>query len=248
MTGATGAGPGGPDGDLRRRTARRLQGRAGSTTARRLGELTPRERRRASAVSIGRSTLATATVIALYYVLPLNGGPADLWAVLRLVLGALLFVVVMVVEVRRILRAGLPQLRAVEGLALALPLFVTLFAGAYVSLAHLVPGSFTQPLNRTAGLYFAIVTLGTVGYGDIAPKTDAARILVSVQILVDLAFLALVLRLFIGAARLGLSRGGPDEPGDPDEPDEPDGPDDPGDPGEPNGPVAEQPSPGPTAP
>ncbi|WP_052069248.1 potassium channel family protein [Streptacidiphilus albus] len=213
MTGATGAAPGEPGGDRRRRTGRRFRGRSGSGAARRLRELTPGERRRATAVSAGRSVLATATVVALYYVLPLNGGPADLWAVLRLVLGALLFIVVMVFELRRILRAGLPQLRAVEGLALALPLFVTLFAGAYVSLAHLAPGSFTQPLNRTAGLYFAVVTLGTVGYGDIAPKTDAARILVSVQILVDLAFLALLLRLFVGAARLGLSREEPTDPG-----------------------------------
>ncbi len=188
-------------------------------SARRLGELTRRERRRATAASTGRCALSVAAVIALYCLLPLDGGPDDAWALLRLFIGVLVFVGAMVFAVRRIIRAELPQLVAVEALAVALPLFLVLFASAYDSLDHLAPGSFTERLDRTAGLYFAIVTLGTVGYGDITAKTDLARILVSVQVLIDLAFLALMLRLVVGAARIGLRReepasddGAPDRP------------------------------------
>jgi voltage-gated potassium channel len=120
-----------------------------------------------------------------------------------------------VFELYRILRADLPQLQAAEALSLAVPLFIVLFAGAYVSLSSLDPSSFTEHLDHTAGLYFTVVTLGTVGYGDITPRTHLARILVTVQVLVDLAFLALVVRLVVTTTRISLRRGGPDPGEDP---------------------------------
>lgn len=182
-------------------------------SARRLRELAPAQRRRAVAATVVGSLIMAAALIGLYYVLPLTSGRPDAGAVLRLCVGGVVFVAVVAVEVRRILRADLPQLRAVEAAIVSLALFVILFASAYVSLANSDPDNFSTTLNRTGGLYFAIVTLGTVGYGDIVPTSDFARSLVSVQILVDLVFLALLLRLVVGAARLSLHRDG--DPGGP---------------------------------
>lgn len=178
-------------------------------TARRLADLTRPERRRAMAAAAGRCVLAATAILVLYYVLPLTGGRPDTAALVRLVLGALLFAAVMAFELRRILHAELPQLSAVESLAVALPLFLTLFAGTYVRLSQLDAGSFSEPLGRTASLYFAIVTLGTVGYGDITPTTDLSRVLVSIQVLTDLAFLGLVVRLLVTATRFTLHRDDP---------------------------------------
>jgi voltage-gated potassium channel len=45
-----------------------------------------------------------------------------------------------------------------------------------------------------------------VGYGDIAPRTDLARIVVSSQVLGDLLFIALGLRAIFGISKLSLSR------------------------------------------
>ncbi|SFF68869.1 Ion channel [Actinacidiphila alni] len=175
-------------------------------SARRLADLGRPQRRRAVAATALRCALATAAILVLYYFLPLTGGRPDAAALLRLVIGAVLFTAVMTYELRALLRAELPQLRAMEVLAVALALFLALFAGAYVCLADLDPGSFSAPVDRTAGLYFAIVTLGTVGYGDITPVTDFARVLVSVQVLIDLAFLALLLRLVVDLTRRTLHR------------------------------------------
>ncbi|MFC1442841.1 potassium channel family protein [Streptacidiphilus sp. N1-10] len=174
---------------------------------RRLGDLGRRERRRAMAASTIRCLLTTAVVVLVYYLLPLDGAPGDTGAVVRLVLGALVFVVVMGLELHRILTAQLPQLRAVEAMAVSLPLFVVVFATAYVSLSNASPADFSERLNRTAGLYFAVVTLGTVGYGDIVPRSDLARILVSLQIMVDLAYVALFLRFLVTVTRFSLHRG-----------------------------------------
>jgi hypothetical protein len=184
---------------------------------RRLGELTPARRRRAVAETAAGTLVLAAVIITFYYLLPLDTGRPDQAAVVRLCVGGVVFLAAMAVEVRRILRADLPQLRAVEAAVVALALFLVLFASAYVSLANSGSSNFNEHVDRTGGLYFAIVTLGTVGYGDIVPTSDFARVLVSVQIMVDLVFLAVLLRLVVGAARLSLHRsggpGGPPYPG-----------------------------------
>jgi voltage-gated potassium channel len=174
---------------------------------RRLTDLSPRERQRAIAVTVAQCVLIVAAVIGLYYVAPLNGRLGGGAGVLRLTIGAIIFVGLMGLEVRRIVNADLPELRAMEALSLAFPIFIVLFASSYVSMSHAHPDFFTQPLNKTGGLYFAIVTLGTVGYGDIAPTADVSRIVVSAQILVDLAFLAIVVRILLGTAQKTLGRG-----------------------------------------
>jgi voltage-gated potassium channel len=177
-------------------------------SARRLADLSRPRRRRAMAATAARCVLAAAAIVVLYCFMPLTGSRPDSVALIKLIVGAVVFTAVMAFELRGILRAELPQLAAVETLVVALVLFLALFAGAYVGLSHLDPGSFSEPVDHTAGLYFAIVTLGTVGYGDITPITDTARILVSVQIVIDLAFLAFLLRLVVSLARFSLHRDG----------------------------------------
>jgi hypothetical protein len=67
-------------------------------------------------------------------------------------------------------------------------------------------GSFSQTLNRTAALYFTVTVFSTVGFGDIVPKTDPARIATMTQMLVDLIVLGLVARLIVSAVQLSLQR------------------------------------------
>ena len=50
--------------------------------------------------------------------------------------------------------------------------------------------SFTQPLTRTDALYFTVTVFSTVGFGDITAKSEAARIVLIVQMLADLAALS----------------------------------------------------------
>ena len=57
-----------------------------------------------------------------------------------------------------------------------------LLAGLYLGLLYWIlekigPGTFASPgaFSRSSGIYFSFVTLATVGYGDILPRTDVAR-------------------------------------------------------------------------
>ena len=67
-------------------------------------------------------------------------------------------------------------------------------------------GAFTEPLSRTDGLYFTVTTFATVGYGDIAPRTELTRSLVTIQMLVGLIAVGVIAKLVLGAARVAHER------------------------------------------
>ena len=93
--------------------------------------------------------------------------------------------------------------RAAEALAATTPLFLLLFASAYFVLSRDDPMTFTQQLSRSDALYFTITIFSTVGFGDITPQGEATRLVVAVQMLLDLLVLGLGIQVIVGAARQG---------------------------------------------
>ena len=51
-----------------------------------------------------------------------------------------------------------------------------------------------------------VTVVSTVGFGDITPKTDAAMIVVSFQIMLDLVLLVGIVRAVFFAAQVGVRR------------------------------------------
>jgi hypothetical protein len=154
-----------------------------------------------------RTTATTVALLVLYYLLPLDTG-LDGPAVLVVLAGLAGLGALVAWQVRAILHARHPALRAVEGVALSLPLFLLLFATAYVVLGGADPEAFSEPLSRTDSLYFVITVFATVGFGDIHPVSEAARVLTTVQMVGDLVLIGLVLRLFVAAVDRGRRRAG----------------------------------------
>jgi hypothetical protein len=46
--------------------------------------------------------------------------------------------------------------------------------------------------------YFSLVTLATVGYGDVLPATHTARMLAMFQAVIGVFYLAVVVAMFVG--------------------------------------------------
>jgi hypothetical protein len=155
--------------------------------------------------SLLRATLTSTVLVLLYYQLPLTGEREGSTATLLLA-GLVLFAVVITWQVRAILRSDYPGLRAIEALAAAIPLFLLMFAAAYVTVNEVQPSAFTEPLSRTDALYFTITVFSTVGFGDIAPVATTARVIAMVQMLGDLVVVGLVLRVMLGAVKEGRER------------------------------------------
>jgi Ion channel len=148
---------------------------------------------------------STFALVAIYYLLPLNR--SSTWvAVTMLVIGLVVLIGLVAFQVRWILRSRFPGLRAVEALATSIPLFLLLFASTYVVMAAISAGNFSEPLTRTDALYFTVTLFSTVGFGDITAKTEAARLVVTGQMIVDLVAIALVVKVIVGAAKQGRQR------------------------------------------
>ena len=62
-------------------------------------------------------------------------------------------------------------------------------------------------LTRTDALYFTVTVFTTVGFGDITATTQAARLIVTVQMILDLGVLGLGIRVFLGAVQRGARSG-----------------------------------------
>ncbi|MFE0457470.1 potassium channel family protein [Streptomyces sp. NPDC058914] len=167
--------------------------------------------RRAAAGSVARAVLIAASLVTAYYLLPLDRiDTVGAGAVLAC--GLLVVVAVFSWEVRAILRSPHPRLKAVEALAATLALYVVLFAGAYYLLDRSTPDSFSEPLTRTDALYFALTTFTTVGFGDIAARSQAGRVVTMVQMTGGLLLVGLAARVLAGAVRAGLRGQGREPP------------------------------------
>lgn len=154
-----------------------------------------------------RTIFTVAVLVTLYYVLPLDHD-AGVTAITELVVGMALLVVVLFRQIRVIGEHDYPGVRAVEALAFTIPLYILMFAAAYFLLARAQPHDFTEHLTRTDALYFCVTIFSTVGFGDITAKTELARLIVTVQMLLDLVVLGVVIRSIFSAVRVGQQRRG----------------------------------------
>ncbi|PUB26994.1 ion channel [Promicromonospora sp. AC04] len=159
-------------------------------------------RRRRTMIMLGllRAGVTSLLLLVLYYVLPLDTDSAASLA-FGLVLGLVVLAAATFWEVRAIVRSRYPGIRAIQALATIVPLFVLLFASTYFMLSSQAPTTFSEPLTRSDALYFTVSTFATVGFGDIVPRSEAVRLLVTGQILLDLILLGLGLQVILGAVK-----------------------------------------------
>ncbi len=152
-----------------------------------------------------RTSLTIALVVTIYFLLPFDHG-SNAGAVAELTVGVLALVAIIVWQIRRIVGSDHPISRAVEALALSVPLYVLLFATTYFLMARANQASFAGTLSRTDAMYFSSTIFTTVGFGDVTAKSEAARLVVTGQMWLDLLFLGLVVRLVVNAVKFSQQR------------------------------------------
>ena len=166
-------------------------------------ELPAARRRRLVFRGVLRSVLSTTVLVVLYYELPLDR-PLDGDTAVRVLIGLLAFTAIMAWQIRAIAGSPYPGVKAVEALALILPLYLLLFASTYYVMQRTSAATSSQPLHRLAVFHRDGLLHG--GFGDITPKSEAARVVVIVQMLGDLALLGAGARVLLGAVQRGLQR------------------------------------------
>ena len=170
-----------------------------------LEDLDRRQRQRVVARTAFRILVSVVLLFTLYWLLPV-ADRTSLGTLVELFVGLTIFGALLSWQVLKIMGAEHPELRAAEALAIAVPVVLIVFAFTYLSLSRAQPGSFSEKLNHVKSVYFVITVISTVGFGDITPKTDAAMILVSFQIMLDLVLLVGIVRAVFFAAQVGVRR------------------------------------------
>ena len=174
--------------------------------AHRLVELDAADRRREVVTTVLSLVVTWAALLGVYALI--GSSRHNAWTAFGiLVVGGLLLGASLSRQLRRVVVADIPGLRAVQALGASVVLFLVLFASAYLALSA---DSFSRPLNQVSALYFTITVFSTVGFGDITPETDPARIIVAVQMLLDLVLIGLIVRSFVSAVQAGLTSSGDD--------------------------------------
>jgi voltage-gated potassium channel Kch len=117
---------------------------------------------------------------------------------------ALLVVLSVVVLVESVIAGGTVDGNAVQGV-LCIYLLLALFFASVEDFAaaldpHFLNGAATPP-NASETLYFSIVTLTTVGYGDITPATNLGRAVAASEALIGLLDLVSVVAVVVSRFR-----------------------------------------------
>lgn len=85
-------------------------------------------------------------------------------------------------------------------------LVALVFAQVYLLLIEWTPGSFNLPPERlaqphlvqSAMMYYSMITLATVGYGDILPLSETARTIATLEATVGQFYVAVIVAVFVG--------------------------------------------------
>jgi voltage-gated potassium channel Kch len=107
-----------------------------------------------------------------------------------------------------VLRADQVDAETLYGAVCVYFLFAALLGVLYVLVEILAPGSFNLPdsVSLTAGsrfdagpmMYYSFVTITTLGYGDITPATELARLLALLEAVLGQLFLVILVARLVG--------------------------------------------------
>jgi hypothetical protein len=114
--------------------------------------------------------------------------------VLLIAVAIVLLVVLYVLSLRRIGRSRYPLLRALVLITVFLVTYLLLMAYVYLSLESRSPGQLPGIATHLDALYFTVTVITTTGFGDITPAGQAAKAVVTVQMVFTLVVLGALLR------------------------------------------------------
>jgi len=156
-----------------------------------------------------RSTLRKAVLtvltivvpIVVYFVLPLDKEFGVLIATALVITAAASLIPISIRQAQLVLTSGDPLFDAMRCIVSALVFLVTAFSSAYFVLAANYDNQINGLNTKLDGIYFTITILATVGFGDISATGQTARAIVSGQMVVNFAVLAVSLRVIAWALK-----------------------------------------------
>ena len=158
----------------------------------------------AIAQTLGRLLVGFAFILWMMSLAPQTAEDSVVYPALLAIGGITVYVLFFRRQLKRVYKSRYPTLRAIEALILTATMFLAIFSMAYVEISLSQTGSFTEDLDTFSAYYYALTVLATVGFGDIAPNSVSARAVTMVQMSLDIAFIAVLIRVMGGAAKKAI--------------------------------------------
>jgi len=146
-----------------------------------------------------RSGVLVAFLITAFCLMPLRG---QRWWI-GVAIGVVAILATLPLTVRRVQAvrsAEQPIVVALEAIVLLVTMLVLGFASVYYAIDN-HHEQFEGLVTRLDAVYYTVTTLATVGYGDIHPVGQPARAVATFQMLLNLAFVGIVVRVLARAAQ-----------------------------------------------
>ncbi|MEV7429433.1 potassium channel family protein [Nocardioides sp. NPDC092400] len=139
-------------------------------------------------------------ILLLYFTLPVRSDP-PIQTAFRAALALVVLVVLAAGLVTQLRLAARDGDRRVDGLAAAIATVLVVFAYGFYALEVHRPDQVNGLSTRLDALYFTASTMLTVGYGDVHAAGQAARLMVLVQMVFDVVFVAAAAALLTSRVR-----------------------------------------------
>lgn len=117
----------------------------------------------------------------------------DAVGMVALVIGTVGLSWLVVLQIQRMTAPNAKQSRRLGGVLSLVAIATCFFALTYYLIEVNAPQQFDGLATRTDALYYAVVTLGTVGYGDIHAVGQTARVATMVQVVFNLVVIGALL-------------------------------------------------------
>jgi hypothetical protein len=155
-----------------------------------------------------------ALTLLMYWLVPVEGATGSRAASLAAAVGIAVILAVFVRQLTRISKSAYPIEAALEAVGLVFGMFICLFAMLYVSISVGDPDAFSEVITKAGGIYFTVTVLATVGFGDITPATDTARLIVTLQMVIGMTLIGAAIKAFSFSAKAGVTARHPAEVAD----------------------------------
>jgi len=155
---------------------------------------------------VGRLVLGFLFILLIMSLVPKHPGDPIVYPIVLTIFGIVFYIWFFRRQVRGVYKSEYPTLRAIESLILVAAMFLAIFAMIYVMISISDTSAFTEPLSSFNSYYFSLTVLATVGFGDITPVTTVARSFTMVQMALDIAFIAVIIKVMSAAARRAIEQ------------------------------------------
>ena len=147
-----------------------------------------------------RSALTLSGAVLFYYFVPVANEDHPIWRWSLFIVGLAVLSLLIVWQLMKQLTAGPdPGVRVRSLIALLYPV-VALFALTYYIIQTTDPTQFEGLKTRTDALYYTVITLGTVGYGDVHAVGQLARVISMIQVAFDLIVIGALIAVATSAS------------------------------------------------